>query len=113
MGTMMKTRIMQISSLLLMTTLIAACSNLPGLHKTVILQGNQVEDVRLAQIKPGMPQHEVQRILGTPLINDPYHPEVWNYTYLSTLSTGEQTDQQNVRITFNKNKTVQSVEKLQ
>lgn len=113
MGMMMKKRIMQISSLLLMTGLIAACSNLPGLHRTVILQGNDVEDVRLEQIKPGMPQVEVQRILGTPLIRDPYHPNVWHYTYMSTLSTGETTQHQNVQVVFDSNKKVQSVERIQ
>mgnify|MGYP001946241358 FL=1 len=110
---MMKNRVMQISSLLLMTGLVSACSNLPGLHKTVILQGNQIEDTRLEQIKPGMAQLDVQRILGTPLVRDPYHPNVWHYTFMSTLSTGEQTAQQNVKVTFDKNKRVQSVERLQ
>ena len=109
----MKNRVMQISSLLLMTGLVSACSNLPGLHKTVILQGNQIEDTRLEQIKPGMAQLDVQRILGTPLVRDPYHPNVWHYTFMSTLSTGEQTAQQNVKVTFDKNKRVQSVERLQ
>lgn len=110
---MMKKRVMQISSLLLMTGLVSACSNLPGLHKTVILQGNQIEDTRLEQIKPGMAQLDVQRILGTPLVRDPYHPNVWHYTFMSTLSTGEQTAQQNVKVTFDKNNRVQSVERLQ
>lgn len=109
----MKNRVMQISSLLLMTGLVSACSNLPGLHKTVILQGNQIEDTRLEQIKPGMAQLDVQRILGTPLVRDPYHPNVWHYTFMSTLSTGEQTAQQNVKVTFDKNNRVQSVERLQ
>ena len=109
----MKKRVMQISSLLLMTGLVSACSNLPGLHKTVILQGNQIEDTRLEQIKPGMAQLDVQRILGTPLVRDPYHPNVWHYTFMSTLSTGEQTAQQNVKVTFDKNNRVQSVERLQ
>lgn len=110
---MMKKRVMQISSLLLMTGLVSACSNLPGLHKTVILQGNQIEDTRLEQIKPGMAHLDVQRILGTPLVRDPYHPNVWHYTFMSTLSTGEQTAQQNVKVTFDKNNRVQSVERLQ
>lgn len=109
----MKKRVMQISSLLLMTGLVSACSNLPGLHKTVILQGNQIEDTRLEQIKPGLAQLDVQRILGTPLVRDPYHPNVWHYTFMSTLSTGEQTAQQNVKVTFDKNNRVQSVERLQ
>lgn len=110
---MMKKRAMQISSLLLIAGLVSACSNMPGLHKTVILQGNQVEDSRLEQIKPGMAQVDVQRILGTPLVRDAYHPDVWHYTFMSSLSTGEQTAHQSIKVTFDKNKKVQSVERLQ
>ena len=110
---MMKKRVMQISSLLLIAGLVSACSNMPGLHKTVILQGNQVEDSRLEQIKPGMAQVDVQRILGTPLVRDTYHPDVWHYTFMSSLSTGEQVAHQSVKVTFDKNKKVQSVERLQ
>ena len=109
----MKKRMIQISSLLLMACFISACSNLPGLHRTVILQGNQVDDNRLAQITTGMSQSEVQRILGTPLVRDAYHPNIWHYTYLSTLSTGERTDHQNITIVFDNNKKVQSVERAQ
>ncbi len=110
---MMKKRIIQISSLLFMTCFVAACSNLPGLQRTVISQGNQVPETRLAQIKPGMSEGEVQRILGTPLVRDAYHPNIWHYTYLTTLSTGEKTAHENVKITFDSNKKVQSVEKIQ
>lgn len=110
---MMKKSVMQISSLLFMTGLVSACSNMPGLHKTVILQGNQVEDSRLEQIKPGMAQVDVQRILGTPLVRDAYHPHIWHYTFMSSLSTGEQTAHQNVKVIFDQNKKVQSVERLQ
>lgn len=109
----MKKRVMQISSLLLLAGIVSACSNMPGLHKTVILQGNQIEDSRLEQIKPGMAQLDVQRILGTPLVRDAYHPDVWHYSFMSSLSTGEQTAQQNVKVTFDKNKKVQFVERIQ
>lgn len=109
---MMKKRMMQISSLLLMAGLVSACSNLPGLHQTDIRQGNEVEETRLAQIKPGMPALEVQRILGTPLVRDPYHPNVWHYTFLHSLSTGEEVTQQNVKIIFDRNDKVVSVERV-
>lgn len=109
----MKKRIMQISSILLMTGLVSACSYLPGLHRTVVMQGNQVEEIRLEQIKPGMPHTDVQRILGTPLVRDPYNPHVWHYTYIKSLSTGEVEDQQNVKIVFNDKNLVESVERTQ
>lgn len=109
----MKQRFIQISTLLIAVGIVSACSNLPGMQKTSILQGNEVEETRLAQIKPGMAQVDVQRILGTPLVNDPYHPNIWYYTFLHALSTGEEVDQQNVQIIFDRNKKVQSVHTLQ
>lgn len=109
----MKKRVMKISSLLLMAGIVSACSVLPGIHTTDIIQGNNVEENRLEQIKPGMPKAEVQRILGTPLVHDAFHPNIWYYTYLHTLSTGKEVERNNVTIIFDKNNKVQSVNQLQ
>lgn len=51
-------------------------------HKLEVLQGNIVMPEMLEQLKPGLTRSQVRFILGSPLINDPFHPERWDYVYL-------------------------------
>ncbi len=61
-------------ALLLSTT---ACS----IHKIDIQQGNIVEDEQLKQLELGMVRQQVIRVLGTPLVQDPFRPDRWDYVY--------------------------------
>ncbi len=46
-----------------------------------IQQGNVITQEMVNQIKPGMTRRQVQLVLGTPLIADPFHRERWDYYY--------------------------------
>jgi len=35
----------------------------------------------VAQLRPGMTRPQVLRIMGTPLIEDPFHQNRWDYYY--------------------------------
>lgn len=50
-------------------------------HKMDIQQGNHVSPEALAKIKPGMTKSQVRFALGTPLVNDPFHANRWDYIY--------------------------------
>lgn len=107
----MKNNIVKLGCIVLFSGMMVACSNLPGMNKTDIRQGNSFDKARLDRIQQGMPQSEVQRILGTPLVEDVFHPNIWYYTYLHTLSNGKEVEQSNVRVIFDKNKKVIRVER--
>ncbi|HEX6995394.1 MAG TPA: outer membrane protein assembly factor BamE [Gammaproteobacteria bacterium] len=46
-----------------------------------VQQGNMIEMEDLEQVREGMTRSQVQFLLGTPLISDPFHAERWDYTY--------------------------------
>lgn len=50
-------------------------------YKMDIQQGNYVSPEALAKIKPGMTKSQVRFALGTPLVNDPFHANRWDYIY--------------------------------
>jgi outer membrane protein assembly factor BamE len=67
--------------LLLLPLLFAGCMLVP--HKIDIQQGNYVDQAMVAKLKPEMTRSQVRFILGTPLIADPFHPNRWDYVYLT------------------------------
>jgi len=52
-------------------------------HKMDIQQGNYVDQAMVAKLKPEMTRSQVRFILGTPLIADMFHPNRWDYVYLT------------------------------
>jgi len=54
---------------------------LPKIYKIDIQQGNEITSEMLMTLKPGMTKPQVRFILGTPLIQDTFHSERWDYIY--------------------------------
>jgi len=50
-------------------------------YRIEIQQGNFVSAELVAQLKPGMSKDQVKQLLGTPLINDIFHTERWDYLF--------------------------------
>jgi outer membrane protein assembly factor BamE len=46
-----------------------------------VQQGNVITQEMVDQLKTGMNRRQVQFILGTPLIVDPFHQDRWDYYY--------------------------------
>ena len=67
--------------LFLLPMLLAGCMLAP--HKIDIQQGNYVDQAMVAKLKPEMTRSQVRFILGTPLIADVFHPNRWDYVYLT------------------------------
>ena len=70
---------------------LVACSHegtpkLPGVYRIDIQQGNIVDSEMLSRLKPGMDKNQVQFIMGTPSLVDPFHTNRWEYIY--TFSKG-------------------------
>ena len=57
------------------------------LYRPDIQQGNQITAQMVSGLQPGMTRREVSRILGTPLINDPFNKDRWDFYY--SLKDGE------------------------
>jgi outer membrane protein assembly factor BamE len=52
-----------------------------GCYKVDIRQGNYIDQAMVDELKPGMTKNQVQFLLGTPLLSDPFHADRWDYVY--------------------------------
>ena len=50
-------------------------------YRMDVQQGNEVTSEMVSQLEPGMSKREVIKILGYPLINDPFNKDRWDYYY--------------------------------
>ena len=50
-------------------------------YRIDIRQGNYVDQSMVSQLKKGMSREQVRFVLGTPLIEDPFHADRWDYVY--------------------------------
>ena len=84
---------MRILSLSLLLAVLSACGNVgfPGVYRIDVEQGNIVTQEMVDQLKPGMNRNQVRFILGTPLLEDSFHQNRWDYIY--TVRNGNVTKQ--------------------
>lgn len=75
---------MRILFLALTLALISACGfvGFPGVYKIDVEQGNIITQEIVDQLKPGMSRRQVRFILGTPLVEDTFNEERWDYVYV-------------------------------
>ena len=75
---------MRIALLALALTCISACSAIgfPGVYRIDVEQGNIVTQEMADQLQPGMSKRQVRFILGTPLIEDSFNLDRWDYPYV-------------------------------
>lgn len=62
--------------LLALTLATAGC-----VYRANISQGNLIKQDDLDQVETGMTRNQVRFLLGTPLIDDPFHADRWDYVY--------------------------------
>ena len=76
----------------LVAMLLAAllCTGCGLLYKQPIYQGNLLDPAAVEQLQPGMSKQQVQTLLGSPSISDPFHEDRWDY--VATQRTGRQGD---------------------
>ena len=60
-------------------------TSLPKVYKIDIEQGNKITSEMLMVLKPGMTKSQVRFVLGTPLIQDTFHSERWDYIYVKKV----------------------------
>jgi outer membrane protein assembly factor BamE len=65
---------------------LSACAGY-GVHKIDIQQGNLVTQEQLAKVKTGMNRVDVKNILGTPLLQDVFNGNRWDYAFSDDRGT--------------------------
>lgn len=83
-----------IITLTLLSLLLAGCA-----HKIEIQQGNVVTQEQLAKLHTGMDKRAVKALLGSPLLQDPFHADRWDY-YYSTHQGEQEFERYHLRLFF-------------
>ncbi len=87
---------------ILLAVLCTSCGTaLPTIkpYKLDVQQGNVVNSKMLLQLRPGMTKSQVRFIMGTPLIQDSFHGNRWDYVY-QLRENGKITEQRRVILDF-------------
>jgi outer membrane protein assembly factor BamE len=84
---------------------------LPETYRLDISQGNEITPDMLLEIKPGMNKSQVRFVLGTPLIQDSFHKNRWDYIYV-VRKEGKFIESRHLILTFNKDMLVNLIGNL-
>ena len=83
--------------------LLSACFVVP--HKIDVQQGNFVDQEMMSKLKLDMTRAQVLFVLGTPLVTDAFHPDRWDYVYL-TGKAGDVDRRRGITVVFSENRLV-------
>ena len=88
---------------LLSSLTLVSCSTImsfiPGVYTIDIQQGNIIEQSMIDQLRPGMNQRQVLYIMGSPMLNNVFHKNRWDYVY-SNQPSGEDRVQKQISLFF-------------
>ena len=73
--------------------------NFPSVHKIGIQQGNILDQKMIDQLFIGMTKNQVKYVLGTPIINDTFTGNRWDYAYRYVSPSGR-IEQKNLILVF-------------
>jgi outer membrane protein assembly factor BamE len=86
--------------LLLVVALAAGTSGCGILYKQPIYQGNLIDKAAADQLQAGMSKQQVQALLGTPSIADPFHHDRWDYAASQRTSRTGHTEIKDLTLWF-------------
>ena len=86
---------------------LTSCSSFqfPWVYKLTIQQGNIVSQEMIDKLKPGMTRAQIQFVLGSPVLEDSFQPDRWNYIYTIAYPNQEPVKQELI-IVFENNRLV-------
>lgn len=80
-------------------------------YRITIQQGNFLEEETVDQVEVGMTREQVQYLLGTPMVKDPFHADRWDYLYYVIYGRRRRVVQAHFIVNF-ANERVASVERF-
>ena len=69
-------------------------------YRASVSQGNLIKQENLDQVEVGMTRNQVRFLLGTPMIDDPFHQARWDYVYFIRIGRNPATFKRWVTIVF-------------
>lgn len=61
--------------------LVNSLNDLPFVYRPLVRQGNVITQETVDELKPGMTRKQVAFVMGTPLLQDVFHDDRWDYYY--------------------------------
>lgn len=89
------TRYLIIAIILVSLTASSGC-----VYRQNIAQGNLIEQEDLDQVEIGMTRNQIRFLLGTPMIDDPFHKDRWDYVYYLKIGRKDATFKRWISIHF-------------
>ena len=80
-----------------LTSLTAGCGIL---YKQPIYQGNLLDKAAVDQLQVGQSKQQVQALIGSPAIADPFHAQRWDYTASERNNRRGKTEIKNLTLNF-------------
>lgn len=95
----------------LCTVILAGCNNLrfPGVFRIDIGQGNIITSEMIEKLKVGMTKRQVEYVMGSAMIKDPFTPNRWDYIY--NYETGRGTFVENQLTLYFEGERLQKIDK--
>jgi outer membrane protein assembly factor BamE len=69
-------------------------------YQAALSQGNLLKQEDIDQVEVGMTRNQVRFLLGTPMIDDPFHEERWDYIYYLRIGKEKATFKRWISIFF-------------
>ena len=69
-------------------------------YRANIAQGNLIKQEDLDQAEIGMTRNQIRFLLGTPMIDDPFHRDRWDYVYYLKLGRDDALQKRWVSVFF-------------
>jgi len=74
-----------------------------------VQQGNFIEQDKVEQIEIGMTKNQIRFLMGTPMIDDPFNENRWDYVYFLKIGRNQAASKAWVSIIFEENKVNQII----
>ncbi len=69
-------------------------------YRINIQQGNLLEEDIVSQVKPGMTRSQIRFLLGTPMVEDSFHSNRWDYVYYFKQGKSQKASRQRLIVFF-------------
>ena len=73
-------------------------------YQPTLIQGNLLDEDNIDQIEVNMTKNQVLFLLGTPMINDPFHANRWDYVYFVKIGRNNASFKRWISIFFDDDK---------
>ena len=91
--------------MLLILSLAGGC-----VYQANLSQGNLLKQEDLDQVEVGMTRRQVRFLLGTPMIDDPFHEGRWDYVYYLKIGRDDATFKRWISIHFDNDRVSEIVD---